>query len=265
FTAGLLFTEVFDQGGEEGYLMGQRYYGGKWIYFPLGFLFKEPLASIIGVCLALIVGVHASVRRQLATFQNQWAAICLSVPAGIYALAAITSEMNIGFRHFFPVLPFLYIGTGLAVAAIWRRRAGRIAVVILALALAAETAAAYPDFIAFFNRAAWGQRAWLLSDSNLDWGQDLPALAAWQARNPGVTIYLDFFGHDIPEAYGVHAVDLNDLHGPFRPARPAVAAVSLSLLQLGGYNADALRQLGVDLHSRPIAILGGTICLFAVP
>ena len=60
----------------------------------------------------------------------------------------------------------------------------RFILTLLTIALAAETTFAFPNFIPFFNLFAGGSRGGfrLLSESNLDWGQDLPALAAWQNR-----------------------------------------------------------------------------------
>ena len=37
-----------------------------------------------------------------------------------------------------------------------------------------------------------------LADSNLDWGQDLPALRAWVTRNNGRGLRLAYFGADTP-------------------------------------------------------------------
>ena len=81
---------------------------------------------------------------------------------------------------------------------------------LLLLGLAIENAAAYPDYIPFFNVAAGGEqgRARLLSDSNIDWGQDLPAFAQWQWKNPGIPILMYYFGGGDPKYYGIHYYSL---------------------------------------------------------
>src|SRR5262249_6165319 len=78
-------------------------------------------------------------------------------------------------------------------AAGWRRPA--VAMSALGVGLGAEVAAGRPDYIAFFNlpaRLVGPVR--LLADSNLDWGQDMKALAAWQAEHPDVRLYVAAYG-----------------------------------------------------------------------
>jgi hypothetical protein len=260
---GLIYTEYFNQGQEDAYLMGSHYTGGELRYFPLAFLFKEPLATITAVALTLAMGIWISLRGPPAGAERRWTEISLFVPAAAYALVAMTSQMNIGYRHVFPVLPFVFIAAGVAAGRAWSLSPGKIVVGLLALILAVESFSAFPDYIAYFNVACAANRAWFLADSNLDWGQDLPALAAWQRNHPGVAVYLDYFGHRIPQAYGVNAIDLNDNTDP-PLATPSAVAVSVSLLQLGGYNVTAFHELGVDPRRPPDEILGGTIYIFRV-
>jgi hypothetical protein len=263
FLCGLVFTELYDQGAERGYLFGESYFGGKLAYFPLAFLFKEPLAIIAAVGFAVVVPFFRVRHRSSLSLDSWWTIICLAVPSGIYAIAAMTSQMNIGFRHFLPVLPFLYMAISVAAGRAWRWPLARGVILILALGLATETLAAFPDFLAFFNLACAGDRAYFLADSNLDWGQDLPALAAWQRAHPNVTIYLNFFGHDIPQAYGINAIELTG--APIaHPATPAVAAVSQTLLQLHSEDTAGLRSLGISASDAPEEILNHTICIFPV-
>jgi hypothetical protein len=260
FAVGLICTQVNNDGIMTGYLLGNAYSGGTWKYFPLAFLFKEPLATIAAAAMAAATGAWTC-RRIMNSFASRWMAVCLAVPGVVYLSAALMSQMNIGFRHLFPVLPFLYIAISLAAARIWSTVNGRLLVILLGGALVAETLAAYPDFLAFFNLACASDRSWYLADSNLDWGQDLPALAAWQRQHPEVTVYLNYFGHDTPDAYGVHAVDLSTRRISTL-GRPAVLAVSVTLMQLGSYDADAFRRLGVDPASQPEELLHNTICIF---
>src|SRR5439155_1205849 len=81
---------------------------------------------------------------------------------------------------------FIFAGITLARLHAIRPKLTRIAFPLLTLTLAAETLSIYPHFIPFFNRAVGGPDAgaFLLGDSNLDWGQDLPLLAKWPRHNP---------------------------------------------------------------------------------
>jgi hypothetical protein len=71
---------------------------------------------------------------------------------------------------------------------------------------------AFPDFIGYFNQAA-GQGHLRLTDSNIDWGQGLPALRCWQQeqqrssflpeQSRNATLHLSYFGTDDPRAKGI--------------------------------------------------------------
>jgi len=266
------------------FLMGQFYNGGVWYFFPLAMLFKSPLATILAIVVAAIIGGRAVGNGLLRDSQSRWSFVALLVPAVVYAAVAITSNVNIGLRHFFPVFPFLFIGVGLAVGRMWRSGAlARSIVIAFAVGLAAETAWAYPNYIAFFNVLCGGPTGGyaLLSDSNLDWGQDLPLLAQWQAANPSVPLYLDYFGRCDPAEYGIHYFNLPFLENrggfeygpdPVEPDRPCVIAVSVTHLHM--LNARHLHPSGnqqwppqwFDLIEgrEPVAILGGTIYLYQV-
>lgn len=109
------------------------------------------------------------------------AAACLLIPPLLFLAVAMTSDVNIGLRHIFPIYPFIYVGAAWVIGVSLRRWGPRawVAAGVLAVLLAAETLSAWPNYIAYFNVAAGGSRGGidLLGDSNLDWGQDLPALA----------------------------------------------------------------------------------------
>lgn len=106
----------------------------------------------------------------------------------------------------------------------------------------------------------------LLSDSNLDWGQDLPLLSQWQKDHPDRTIILVYFGSADPAYYGIQyfktstqsslpsAKQINELH--------PVYAVSATVLQ-GTYltSADYIKAEPFR-EAKPFAILGGSIYLF---
>ena len=74
----------------------------------------------------------------------------------------------------------------MAGALAWKRfgtKARRVAG-LLAIGIIVEALIAYPNYIAHFNFALGGPRGGieLLGDSNLDWGQDLPAYSTRGSR-----------------------------------------------------------------------------------
>lgn len=259
---------IITQAGSESrlcYLAGSFYNGGKWYYFPLAALFKAPLASIIAVVLATWCIVRGPIRWR-------WEVLAIAIPAAAYGVVAITSNINIGLRHAFPIYPFVFIAVGVAAARAWAvSKSARFVIVILAAGLAVETAAAYPNYINFFGVACGGEKAgfWLLSDSNLDWGQDLPALAEWQHQHPDVPLYLDYFGRCDPAAYGIRYFNLPDGYEygppPTEPDRAGVAAVSATQLKLLNAYDPPPRWFELIRGRQPAAILNGTIYLFDIP
>jgi hypothetical protein len=198
--------------------------------------------------------------------------VCVGVPLVIYALAAISSNLNLGVRHVLPLYPLIYVAIGMSAARVWiaKPQVTKIAGAALAVGLAVESIVAFPNYIAFFNVAAGGSRGGLalLSDSNLDWGQDLPLLARWQREHPDVTLFFCYYGSTDPAAYGIRYLNLpggyyldRDFH---RPDQPGVMAISASRLQ-GAFLSPPLSSYYARIREqqRPIAVLGGTIYLYA--
>lgn len=264
---GFILTQAGDQ-GRSAYLCGDTYNGGKLIYFPLAMLFKTPLATL---CAAIGAAGLALVKGRFRSVTSRWTTIALAVPALVYAVAIFTAPLNIGLRHAFPIYPFAFIAIGIAAKWAWeagspapgQASGGRIVVMILAALLFAETAAAYPNYIAFFNTAFASRRLSLLSDSNLDWGQDLPLLAAWQRAHPDTTLYLEYFGLCDPAAYGIKYINVPGGYAygppPVWPSAPGVVAISATNLQQV-YNRRDCSVLFQD--RKPDQILGQTIYLF---
>jgi hypothetical protein len=142
---------------------------------------------------------------------------------------------------------------------------------ILAVGLALESIIAFPNYIPFFNAIARPYRFRLLSDSNIDWGQDLPALAEWRRRNPTTKLYLRYFGTTDPAVYGI---DYLNLPGGFwmgppitwpDTKQPGVIAISTTLYQ-GVHSPGSLRYYYAPLRNLPPReILNDSIQLFDLP
>src|ERR1700728_4879287 len=94
----------------------------------------------------------------------------------------------------------------------------------LAIGLITETAHAYPNYIPFFNIFCGGPRGGirLLSESNIDWGQDLPRLAKWQSEHRDRPIYLLYWGSGDPQYYGISYVNLPESTAPPDLAKPGL-------------------------------------------
>ncbi|MDQ3250086.1 MAG: hypothetical protein M3Q45_12875, partial [Chloroflexota bacterium] len=134
----------------------------------------------------------------------------------------------------------------------------------------------WPHQEAFFNELAgdWTQWSTILVDSNLDWGQDLPALRQVMAEQGIGEVNLAYFGKAVPEHYGVRYRPLPgylrfvegrelDAYNPYTP-EPGWYAISATSLRLG-----LLQPENVDLYAyfrtqQPVARAGYSIYLYQV-
>lgn len=233
------------------YLLGEYSMTGWPSYFPIAFLLKTPLATLLlfGAGLtALLLGQRGPLAREEEAGASTPAAaetaepaarslllLGLAVFAATVAAGAVASRLNIGHRHLLPLYPVVFVVAG--AAASWRRtRFGRVLVPAAGLWLAASTLLSHPHHLAYFNELVGGPRHGhrYLADGNLDLGQDLERLAAYARERPGETIKLARF-YDTPLPKG------------FRP-EPLLSldpAVSLAPLSAGTYVVSANELLGV--------------------
>lgn len=209
-----------------------------WVeFFPLAFLWKTPLAVLAACTGGLVIAAR---RWREVPFARIAPLLVLFV---VYWIFSLTSHLNIGHRHILPIYPVLYIFLGGLAAPGVLRGAWRIA---LPLALVAGQVTASvrvaPHYLAFFNSLAGGPANGyrLLVDSSLDWGQDLPALAAWLRENHRETdptpVHLSYFGSGNPSYYQIRAVRLPAVNGFRLPRlyyepRAGLYCISATMLQ----------------------------------
>ncbi len=183
----LLYTEA----GHPVYLLGMRRDSGWWWAPFVALTAKATLPFLIAAGGGAVLAFRS---RRLRRADLAY----LVLPAALCLATNVAANLGIGVRHLLPMFPFLMI------LAAWPLRGGGFPGGIGALALLAALLAwhagagakAHPDYIAYFNEAAGGSRGGyrLLGDSNLDWGQDLPAAAA-RLRELGVrSAILCYFG-----------------------------------------------------------------------
>jgi hypothetical protein len=163
------------------YLNGQTFNQAQPLYFLTALAVKAPIALLIAIAAGVIV--TSKERRAILLF-----------PPLLYIGLASLSGHQLGIRLILPALPF-----GALLVAQLAKSHLKTAAVLVALA-SAESLARFPHGIAFFNLAAGGPDNGLkyLADSNLDWGQDLPALKAWAHANNVEEFRISYFGGDVP-------------------------------------------------------------------
>jgi hypothetical protein len=86
---------------------------------------------------------------------------------------AMTTRVNIGIRHVLPIYAVLASVAAAGAMALWRQRpVGRIAAGVALVWSLVVPMRSYPDHIAYFNAVAGDHPERILTDSNIDWGQD---------------------------------------------------------------------------------------------
>ncbi len=256
----------------EAYLAGNYSPDGWWYYFPIVFLLKTPIPTL----LFLLYAVFLVTRRKIEQ-RGFWLAFAfLSLPPLLYFVVSLTFSLNIGYRHLIPTLPFLYLSAS-ALFTVSMRQRPAVRLVITAgvtgwlLVIHLYT---WPDYISYFNLLAGGNGWKILSDSNVDWGQDLPALARWQ-REQQEPIKLSYFGTAPPSHYSkafeplpawVPAPEqLPVARQPFNPADPAPGIYAISVTNLHGVVLGEGRDLYAEFREKePVARIGGSIFVYAV-
>ena len=195
------------------YLLGHSYPHGVWFFFPVLVLLKSPLAFLLLLVLALVVGLIAkfgAVRLQLIPdgMEMHWRATWIFLV--IFTCACILSRFQFSIRHFsvsFALLILLLAPLPHALnqlrGAGWPfARAGLWITAALMLASIATAVYAYPNYLPFLNSLSGGRPGYLLvADSNLDWSQSLPEVEKIVAQHGLTHVLIDGFGFYDPAVY----------------------------------------------------------------
>ena len=89
----------------------------------------------------------------------------------------------------------------------------KIFIIVSCIWLVLGTFTIWPNFLCYFNEIAGGpDNGWrYLRDSNIDWGQDLPALSQYLKENGIDEIRLEYFGEDSPKEYGINNIPFKEI------------------------------------------------------
>lgn len=235
--------------GRANYLLGEISATGWWDYFIIAFLIKTPIPTLIAILFAFIRW----------PWRREWRATSiLYLPALFFFIGASLSKLQLGYRYLLPALPCLFLMAGRAFSLIpgearnlaargkpWRARLEIISSAVLAAWLILSAIITYPNHLAYFNEGVGGPNNGYkyLIDSNVDWGQDLPALKKWIDLKQPDRLHLAFFGSAYPDQYGINAIGLpsypNSAFGREADAftsyslEPGQYALSATLLRVG--------------------------------
>lgn len=245
-----------------GFMNGETWSSGKHpAFFPYAALVKTTLPELLLTAIALLVvfshcrperSEEPAFEKPIPRFARDdmlYELIPVLLLIAWYWVFALTSSLNIGYRHLLPAIAGGIVLIGAAADPIVRGAGvgqvvpGTALIVALAGWHAVESLRIAPNFLAYFNPIAGGpSEAYRhLVDSSLDWGQDLPGLKKWLdaeglqgANHPPV--FVSYFGTSHPRYYGIDAVELPSFPDTWSPRVPprlsgGVYAVSATMLQ----------------------------------
>lgn len=164
-----------DQLNHPTFLFGKVYPVGVPWYFPAALLVKSTLSLLVLVVLAPIVML-----RRGFPYRRQF--IFMLVPMATILLASMTSKLDIGVRHVLPIYPFAAVLAGVTAWILGRdSKSARYAIAALLLFQVFSSLNAYPDYLPYANEMFGGPNGTyrVLSDSNVDWGQQLKEESAY--------------------------------------------------------------------------------------
>jgi 4-amino-4-deoxy-L-arabinose transferase-like glycosyltransferase len=251
------------------FILGHSYPHGVWFYFPVLFLLKSPLAFLLLLLLALMVGLVAKLRRvQLAVVSKgltlHWRAVWVSL--AVFTGACILSRMQFSIRHFsVPLVLLVLLLAPLPSTLESLRRspwpAARALVwltVALALASVVTAVRAYPYYLPFLNSLSGGRPGYaLVSDSNLDWNQALPDVEDFVQQHGLKRVLLDEYGFSEPGMY-VPESQFWNCQQPASEDGGQWAVVSANLIE-DGHNCPWLLRFPHE------ALAGGSMYAFQLP
>jgi hypothetical protein len=186
------------------YFLGRFWEKAPWGAGLIAWCLKMPLTL-----LALGVGALLLLQRSVR-LADPLLHFCLGV--GVLGFALMLGVRSIiASGHYLFVFPFLLWVCAAGYAA-WREDPThrRIAVFVVAVFLSAESFSAWSSPLAFTNISVGGtNQGWkYMADSDQDWGQGLPVLAAWLRREKIQQVFLAYAGAGDPRLYSIRYQDV---------------------------------------------------------
>lgn len=220
YTFGFLGVMKHNKEGHRMFFLGKWSDFGSPLYYLVAFFIKTPIAII----LILLLSIFSLFKLKFKKDE-----LYLIVPIVAIVLAASVSKLQLGLRYILPIYPLCVIFASRTITCAknyWQKSI----LIILSLWLIFSSLLAWPHYLSYFNETIGGpNNGWkYLRDSNVDWGQDLPALRQYLMKNDIKEIKLFYFGEDNPTAYGITFNKFTD--DEFNKPKNRIYAISVEYL-----------------------------------
>lgn len=209
FYKGFIMVTRHAVGGHGSYLLGMNSNTGWWYYFPVAILFKTPIPIFILLGLAIFYR-----KKQKAEKPDDFDELLLILPPIIYLAFAMYSKADLGIRHILPIFPFIlvYIAKTANLIDFKKFKVPTIIIGVSLLWYLLSAILAYPNYMAYFNEFAGGSKNGhkILTDSNLDWGQDIYRIKKYMVEHQLNHVYL-VYPWDGDRALNYYGIDFTPL------------------------------------------------------
>jgi hypothetical protein len=273
FLIGIFWQLHHSMEGHPAGLLGMYSQWGWWYYFPVAFALKTTIPFLI-VSLASLGWAGYRV-----VYKREYRFLFLLVPFLVYTLFVMMSPIDIGVRYYLPAYAFLFISSGALLDNLWRKKlSGRThlllasSVLLMLVWMGGEAARAYPNYMPYMNElASTRPHWWYLSDSNVEWGDDVKELAHYLQGRGETRVRALLLGGYV--TLGFYGVEYLDAQAPVEASPPRYLALGASFLngstvpgrlENGQPISEAERVNTFDefRHRVPEAVIGDSIYVF---
>ena len=258
--------------GHSAGFMGMYSMKGWWYYFPVAFALKTTIPFLLLSLASVGWAIYRIIRK------GERHLLVLLVPFAIYTVFVMLSPINIGVRYYLPAYPFLFILSGALLDHLLRKRTGTgligfATAVVLVGWIGIVALRAYPNYMSYMNQlASQKPQWWYLSDSNVEWGDDIKSLAAYLRDRGETQVRSALLGGFM--LLGHHGIENHELiiNVPVDLSQTRYTAIGASFLNgstvpgkiHGVFLTEQQRVNYFDAyrHRTPEAVFGGSIYLY---
>lgn len=198
----MVFSRV--TGGNSFYFLGNMPDHASKTYFPTVFFLKETLPLVFLIFFTILFTIFRIIRLSASknvslvkgfaqSFQKHIPQYTMLSFVIFYAYLSIAGNLNIGFRHLFPILPFVYVLVTIVLFNCIKSQSTKatrtycptkhmyhIILGVFAFWIAIIPISAYPNYLSYFNEIIGAKNGHTIAvDSNYDWGQNLKRTKIW--------------------------------------------------------------------------------------
>jgi hypothetical protein len=196
---GFTMVTAHVEGGHDAFLLGMTSNQGWWYYYPVVIFLKTQIPIFIFLILAIFLWKKLD-RKDWFTETYLWV-----LPLVLLAMG-MQGKLCLGIRYMLPIYAFIFVFisplANLVTFENLKKTKNNLKqfgiawlIVIMMAWYILSGLLTYPHYLSYFNEFVGGYKNGYkyLTDSNIDWGQDIKRLNQWTIDNNIDKIYVDVF------------------------------------------------------------------------